>query len=122
MVRANYEPSDVLISLREPYNKNTVWIHPHPDNIEVKIFDNGWRLLSQTKDDGLSEKAKEQVEELNLELKKTILEIIKKQFGKISSNNLILNEKQKNLEQRIINLEDKLDKLTKKYSSIKYGE
>ena len=37
MVSIDYEPSEVLISLREPYNKKTVWIHPKPDNIEVKI-------------------------------------------------------------------------------------
>lgn len=117
MVKINYEPSDVLISLREPYNKNTVWIHPHPDNIEVKIFDNGWRLLSQTKDIGLSKEAEKQIDEKQTKLYDLILEMIKKQFGKFSSNSNILKDKQKALEERIINLEDKIDKLNKKYSS-----
>lgn len=117
MVKINYEPSDVLISLREPYNKNTVWIHPHSDNIEVKIFDNGWRLLSQTKDIGLSKEAEKQIDEKQTKLYDLILEMIKKQFGKFSSNSNILKDKQKALEERIINLEDKIDKLNKKYSS-----
>jgi hypothetical protein len=46
MENINFEPSEVLISPREPYNKKTVWIHPTNDNIEVKIFDKGWKLLS----------------------------------------------------------------------------
>ena len=117
MVRPNYEPSEVLISLREPYNKNTVWIHPHPDNIEVKVFDNGWRLLSQTKDVGLSPKSEEQIEKLNSLLKETLIEIIKKQFGKLSSDYLVMNNKYKILEQKVKDLEDRFDKLSKKYSN-----
>lgn len=116
MVKINYEPSEVLISPREPYNKNTIWIHPLPDNIQVKIFDSGWKILSETKDIGLSDKARNQVEEINLNLKTILLEIIKKQFGKFSSNSLVLSEKQKELEERVRNLEDKFDKLNKKYS------
>ena len=119
MEKINYEPSDVLISLREPYNKKTVWIHPKPDNIEVKIFDNGWKIISQTKDTGLSDKAKNQVEQLNEEFKNFIIRIIKKQFGKFSSNNNVLLEKQKLLEERVQKLEDKIDKMNKKYSMIK---
>jgi hypothetical protein len=47
------------------------------------------------------------------------MEIIKKQFGKFSSNNNILFERQKALEERIKQLEDKIDKMNKKYSMIK---
>lgn len=119
MEKINYEPSDVLISLREPYNKKTIWIHPKPDNIEIKIFDNGWKIISQTKDIGLSDKAKNQVEQLNEEFKDFIIKIIKKQFGKFSSNNHVLHEKQKLLEERVKQLEDKIDKMNKKYSMIK---
>lgn len=119
MVKVDYEPSDVLISLREPYNKKTVWIHPKPDNIEVKIFDKGWKLLSQTKDIGLSDKAKNQVEKICENFQNLIMEIIKKQFGKFSSNNNILFERQKALEERVKLLEDKIDKMNKKYSMIK---
>ena len=77
MVKINYEPSEVLISPREPYNKNTVWIHPMKDNVEIKIFDNGWRIIAQTKDIGLSNEAKIQVEEIAEELKTAIVEILK---------------------------------------------
>lgn len=122
MENINYEPSEVLISPREPYNKKTVWIHPTQDNIEVKIFDKGWKVLSQTKDTGLSDEAKNQVENINLELKDLLLKILKKQFGKFSSDSLVLNERQRELEERMKNLEDKFDKLNKKYSIIKHGK
>ena len=119
MEKINYEPSDVLISLREPYDKKTIWIHPKSDNIEVKIFDNGWKIICQTKDTGLSDKAKDQVEQLNEEFRIFITRIIKKQFGKFSSNNVVLLEKYKSLEERVKQLEDKIDKMNKKYSMIK---
>ena len=119
MEKINYEPSDVLISLREPYDKKTVWIHPKPDNIEVKIFDKGWKIICQTKDTGLSNESKNQIEQLNEEFKNFIIRIIKKQFGKFSSNNNILFERQKALEEKIKQLEDKIDKMNKKYSMIK---
>ena len=122
MVKIDYEPSDVLISLREPYNKKTIWIHPKPDNIEVKIFDKGWTVLSQTKDTGLSDEAKSQVEKINSELKELLIEILRKQFGKFSSASNVVNERQRQLEERMKNLEDKFDKLNKKYSIIKHGK
>lgn len=121
MAKSDYEFSDVLISPREPYDKKTVWIHPQTDNIEVKIFDKGWRLLSQTKDLGLSIKAKEQVEKTLEELKVLLIDILKKQLGKFSSNADALYNKQKTLEEKMQVLEDKFDKLNKKYSVIKYG-
>ena len=119
MEKINYEPSDVLISLREPYDKKTIWIHPKSDNIEVKIFDNGWKIICQTKDIGLSDKARSEVEQLNEEFKSFIIRLIKKQFGKFSSNNNVLLNKQKLLEERVKKLEDKIDKMNKKYSIIK---
>lgn len=119
MANNNYEPSDVLISPREPYNKNTIWIHPKEDNIEIKIFDGGWKIISQTKDIGLSNKAKDQVEKTVEELKLAIISILKKQLGKFSSNNIILHNNQKQLEERITRLEDKLDRMNKKYSTLR---
>ena len=119
MVKINYEPSEVLISPREPYNKNTVWIHPMKDNIEIKIYDDEWRIIAQTKDIGLSNKAKNQVEEIAEELRIAITEILKKQFGKFSSNSNILYNKCKSLEERIENLEDKFNRLNKKYSTFR---
>ena len=121
MVNLDYEPSDVLISLREPYNKKTIWIQPKPDNIEFKIYDNGWKVLFQTKDVGLSDKSKIQVEELNKEFNNFIIRVLRKYFGKFSSNNNILLERQKELEKKIKQLEDKIDKMNKKYSIIKNG-
>lgn len=120
MAKTDYEFSDVLISPREPYDKKTLWIHPTQDNIEVKLYqNNNWKTISQTKDTGLSDKAKNQVEQLNEEFKSFIIRIIKKQFGKFSSNNNVLLEKQKLLEERVQKLEDKIDKMNKKYSMIK---
>ena len=114
----NYEPSDVLISPKEPYNKNTIWIYPTQDNIEIRIFDRGWKLLFQTKDLGLSNEAKNQVKEINKEFQDFIIRVIKKYFGKFSSNNNILYDKQKALEDRVKKLEDKIDKMNKKYSKV----
>lgn len=122
MENINFEPSEVLISPREPYNKKTVWIYPTKDNIEVKIFDKGWKVLSQTKDTGLSDEAKSQVEKINSELKELLIEILRKQFGKFSSASNVVNERQRQLEERMKNLEDKFDKLNKKYSIIKHGK
>lgn len=120
MAKTDYEFSDVLISPREPYDKKTLWIHPTQDNIEIKLYyNNGWKTILQTKDTGLSDKAKNQVEQLNEEFKSFIIRIIKKQFGKFSSNNNVLLEKQKLLEERVQKLEDKIDKMNKKYSMIK---
>ena len=119
MVRIDYEPSEVLISQREPFNKNTVWIHPLEDNIQIKIFDRGWKVLSQTKDTGLSDEAKNQIEKINLELKALIIRILKKQLGKFSSSSNVVYERQKMLEERIKELEDKFDKLNKKYSTLR---
>lgn len=120
MAKTDYEFSDVLISPREPYDKKTLWIHPTQDNIEIKLYyNNGWKTILQTKDTGLSDKAKNQVGQLNEEFKSFIIRIIKKQFGKFSSNNNVLLEKQKLLEERVQKLEDKIDKMNKKYSMIK---
>lgn len=120
MAKTDYEFSDVLISPRAPYDKKTLWIHPTQDNIEIKLYyNNDWKTILQTKDTGLSDKAKNQVGQLNEEFKSFIIRIIKKQFGKFSSNNNVLLEKQKLLEERIQKLEDKIDKMNKKYSMIK---
>ena len=120
MAKTDYEFSDVLISPRAPYDKKTLWIHPTQDNIEIKLYyNNDWKTIFQTKDTGLSDKAKNQVEQLSEEFKSFIIRIIKKQFGKFSSNNNVLLEKQKLLEERVQKLEDKIDKMNKKYSMIK---
>jgi hypothetical protein len=41
---------EVLTSVREPFNKNTLWIYPTGEDIEVKIYDKGWRIILSTKD------------------------------------------------------------------------
>lgn len=121
MAKVNYEPSDVLISLREPYNKNTVWIHPKSDNIEVKIFDGEWKILSQTKDIGLSNKSIEQIKVFNDDLKNTITSVLKKHIERSSSDYLHMIKRIQYLEERIKELEDKYNKLNKKYSVFKNG-
>ena len=54
-----YDPMEVLNSVREPYNKNTLWIHPLIDGFEIKVFEKGWETLLSTKDFGLSEMSKQ---------------------------------------------------------------
>lgn len=118
MVNDYYEPSEVLISLREPYNKKTVWICPNEDNIQVKIFDKGWKIILQTKDTGLSEKALEQVNVFNENLKGETIKILKKYLGKFSSDYFSMLKRVQYLESKIQTLEDKFDKLNKKYSKL----
>lgn len=114
-----YEPSDVLINLREPYNKNTVWIQPINGVINIKLYDKGqWNIIYSTEDKGLSEaslsKVKELVDSLNAELTKKIA----KQLGQYSSNSLLLVKRQKELETKISELESKIEKLANRYSSL----
>ena len=119
MAKTDYEFSDVLISPREPFDKKTLWIHPTGDDIQIKVFDKGWKIISRTKDVGLSDEAKSQVEKINLELKALIIKILKKQLGKFSSSSNVIYERQKSLEEKIKELEDKFDKLNKKYSTFR---
>ncbi len=122
MAKSDYDFSEVLISPREPYDKKTIWIHPTDDDIQIKVFHKGWKVVSRTKDIGLSNEAKSQVEKINLDFKNLIMEILKKQFGRISSNNNIIYERQKSLEEKIKELEYKFDKLNKKYSTLRNNE
>lgn len=112
------ETSEVLISLREPYNKNTLWIHPNNEEFEIKIYNKGWKVLMSTKDLGLSTISKEQVEKLVKSSKLEVIELIKKHLGKYSSNSTFVLERQKQLEEQIKELNNKLDKLSKKYSAV----
>jgi hypothetical protein len=50
---------EVLASVKEPYNRNTLWIHPNEDDFEIELFDKGWRVIFSTKDLGLSEVSKQ---------------------------------------------------------------
>ena len=70
MEKINYEPSDVLISLREPYDKKTVWIHPKSDNIEVKIFDNGNLIYNSPTTTEISEYSKKDLDTFWDEIKR----------------------------------------------------
>lgn len=108
--------ADVLISPREPYNKNTLWICPKDEIIEIKVYDKGWKLLSSTEDKGLSEESENQVKNLVEALNISITDKIKKQLGQYSNNYITLKEKEKVLEGRINELEDKFEKLTKRYA------
>lgn len=113
-----YNPSDVLISNREPFNKNTYWIHPHNGIIETKVFNKGWKVISTTEDKGLSIKSVEQVENLVETLQTTITAKLKKQTGKYSSDLLIVLNNQKELEKQIKELNKKIEKLTKRQQTM----
>lgn len=113
-----YEPAEVLISVREPYNKNTLWIHPHDGIIESKVFNKGWKVISTTKDEGLSKISLEQINNLLEEYKESINNKMIKHFGKYSSDSKILINKQKELESKVNMLEEKLEKLTRRYQKM----
>lgn len=119
MAKSDYDFSEVLISPREPYDKKTIWIYPTNDDIQIKVFNKGWKTVCRTKDVGLSDESKNQIEKINLEFKDLIMEILRKQFGKFSSNNNIIYERQKTLEEKMKELEYKFDKLNKKYSTFR---
>jgi len=58
------DPTQVLISVREPYDRNTIWIQPHNGVVDLKVYNKGWVILSSTKDNGLSTLASTQVDDL----------------------------------------------------------
>lgn len=110
----NYAPSEVLISVREPYNKNTVWIHPvTQDELQIKVFNNGWKVLCSNKDGGLSPISKVQVDELIETLNTNLQEILVENIKKLQSENALLISKLKNSEKRIDDLYEKLNNLEK---------
>ena len=102
-----YSPSEVLISIREPYDKNTLWIHPFKGYTEIKVYNEGWKLLFSTKDLGLSDISLKQVKEFNSELKDFLINLLKKQIGKLSNDILLLTNKNIELERRLSKLERK---------------
>lgn len=113
-----YNPADVLIGIREPFNKNTYWIHPHDGIIETKVFNKGWKVISTTEDKGLSSNAVEQVKNLVEALHVNILAKLKKQAGKYSSDSLVLLDKQKELERRIDEMDENMKKLAKRQQTM----
>lgn len=112
-----YEPMDVLNSVKEPFNKNTFWIYPNEEDIEVKLFDKGWKTIFTTKDLGLSDIAKEQVENLVNELRNTLNFKFNKEYGKYKSTLVNLMNRNRELELQLSKLEAKVDKLTKRYGN-----
>ena len=113
-----YEPMEVLTSVKEPFNKNTFWIYPNNGDIEIKLYDKGWKILFTTKDLGLSDQSKQQVENLVNEFKNTFNSKFIKEYGKHKNSILKLMNKNRELEQKIIELENKVDKLTKRYGTL----
>ena len=117
------EFSEILISPREPYDKKIVWIHPTEDNVEINIwYKNKWKTISQTKDTGLSDESKNQIEIINNNLRELLMKILRKYYGRFTSDINIIRDRQKTLEEQMRKLEDKFSKLNKKYSMIKYGK
>lgn len=114
----SYSPAEVLISLREPFNKNTVWIHPHDGITEIKVFNKGWKPITSTEDKGLSKLAAKQVQELIQALQDVIFDKFKKQFGKYASDSIALHKREKDLEWQISELEKKIYSLNKKQQAM----
>lgn len=114
-----FDPVDVIVHLKEPFSKNTVWIQPIDGIINVKLYYKGkWNIIYTTQDKGLSDVALQQVEELVTTLGTTLVERMNKQLGKCSQNTISFLAKQKEMESRIDDLETKLKKLTNRYSTL----
>lgn len=116
--RSDYDFSEVLISVREPFNKNTIWIQPYKGNLYVKLFDKGWQVMYSTEDKGLSTRASEQVNKLVESLQSNIIDKLKKQFGKQNQSSISLMQRQSELEKKVNDLESKLERLTNRYSKL----
>ena len=114
----NNEFADVLISTREPFDKNTFWICPKDGVIEGKVFDKGWKVITTTEDKGLSEKSEQEVTELVKKSENSLSSKINKVQGQYKNSVISLIKKNKELEQKIFELENKLDRLTKRYSTL----
>ena len=112
------EFADVLISIREPFDKNTFWICPKDDIIEGKVFNKGWKVISTTEDKGLSQKSEQQVIELVKKSENSLSSKLNKIQGQYKNSIVNLIQKNKELEQKIFELETKLDRLTKRYSTL----
>ena len=110
--------AEVLISVREPYNKNTLWIKPIDDNIEFNIFDKGWKTVITTKDLGLSNKSEQQVIDLINESEKSFKLKLNKINGNYKNSVINLIKRNRELEQRVFDLENKIDKLVKRYGTL----
>ena len=114
-----FEPMEVLYSVKEPFNKNTLWIYPNNENnIEIKVFDKGWKVLLTTEDLGLSEKSKQWIENLVNKNFNMFNFKFNKEYGKHKSTLLTLMNKNKELEIKINDLNNKIDKLTKRYGTL----
>ena len=114
-----YEPSDVLIHGREPFDKNTVWIQPINGELRVNLFISGkWQPIYTTKDNGLSNESLRQVMDLVNSLKEHLEQKLTKQFNKQNQSSLMMATKLKDYESRITQLEDKFEKLSNRYSAL----
>lgn len=101
MKQQQYSPSEVLKSVKEPYNKNTLWIQPFKDHTEIKVYNEGWKLLFSTKDLGLSDVSIKQVKQYNSELKDELIGTLKKQINSLSSDVLLLTNRIIELEKQV---------------------
>lgn len=115
----DFNPADVLIHVREPFNKNTLWIQPKDDEIKVQIYDtNKWKTIFSTKDNGLSTLSLQQVKELISSLSVELNDKLVKQFNKQNANLSATLSKLRESDAKIAELDNKIEKLTKRYSTI----
>lgn len=114
-----YDTAEVLIHVREPFNKNTLWIHPHDNIIEVKVFDKGWKIIASTEDKGLSTKSEEQTRNLVKLSENSLMSKFKKIYSQQKQDLIVLKNRERDLEEKISDLESKLDKLAKRYATLR---
>lgn len=113
------EFAQVLISPREPYSKDTLWIYIGKDGvIEFRVFNKGWKTIFSTTDQGLSEKSEQQVQDLVNKFENSFNFKFNKVQGKYKNTFLSLMDKNRQLEQKVNELENKIEKLTKRFGTL----
>lgn len=113
-----YDSAQIHIHVREPYDRNTLWIQPHNGIIDVKVYDNGWKVIASTKDTGLSDEAKKQVEDLvNIQCNE-LSSKVRTTLGRCSADSAFLVKQHKQFQTKIAELETKIEKLTKRCNAL----
>lgn len=110
------QDAKLLIGPREPYNKNTLWIQREGNEFNIKLFDKKWKILSSTKDQGLSPNSEKQVKDMIDEIKNLFIYNLEKfkSLNSLQEKKYLNKINQQNKEIEI--LKKQVEDVTKKYN------